>query len=39
MVRVSVGNDAWYYNRANRAQSLYDVSRFVEPPHMDIASG
>jgi hypothetical protein len=31
---ISVGNDARYHKKSNRAQSLYDLPRLVEPEEM-----
>src|SRR5262249_11135606 len=37
VLRISVQNNAWNYDRSERTQSFYDFSRFVESSHMSVA--
>ena len=37
LLRVSVGGGARHHDGGDCAQSLDDLSRFVEPPHMRVA--
>jgi CheY-like chemotaxis protein len=36
VLRLSIGDDAWYHNRGDLSQPLYDLSRFVQSPHMGV---